>query len=32
MRNVIYWVEKGWDGHITESLVKFINENKGQPQ
>jgi hypothetical protein len=18
--------EKGWDGHITESLVKFINE------
>ena len=20
--------EKGWDGHITESLVKFINEGK----
>jgi len=24
--------EKGWDGHVTNSLVKFINEGKGQPQ
>jgi hypothetical protein len=22
----------GWDGHVKESLVTFINENKGQPQ
>jgi hypothetical protein len=24
--------EKGWDGHITQSLVKFINEGKGMPE
>lgn len=24
--------EKGWDGHVTNSLVKFINEGKGTPQ
>jgi len=24
--------EVGWDGHITNSLVNFINEGKGQPQ
>jgi len=23
--------EVGWDGHITDSLVKFINEGKGLP-
>ena len=24
--------EKGWDGHVTNSLVSFINEGKGNPQ
>lgn len=24
--------EKGWDGHITNSLVAFINEGKGSPK
>jgi hypothetical protein len=24
--------EIGWNGHITMSLVKFINEGKGQPE
>lgn len=24
--------EKGWDGHVTNSLVKFINHGKGNPQ
>jgi hypothetical protein len=24
--------EKGWDGHVTKSLVSFINEGKGMPQ
>ena len=24
--------EKGWDGHVTNSLVKYINEGKGNPQ
>lgn len=24
--------ETGWNGHVKGSLVKFINENKGQPQ
>ena len=24
--------EVGWDGHITMSLVKFINEGKGMPE
>jgi len=24
--------EVGWTGHITESLVKFINEGKGMPE
>jgi hypothetical protein len=24
--------EKGWDGHVTKSLVNFINEGKGMPQ
>lgn len=24
--------ETGWNGHITGSLVKFINEGKGMPQ
>jgi len=24
--------EVGWNGHITESLVCFINDGKGQPQ
>jgi hypothetical protein len=24
--------EVGWNGHVKESLLAFINENKGQPQ
>lgn len=24
--------EEGWNGHITKSLVKFINEGKGMPR
>jgi len=24
--------EQGWDGHITQSLVRFINEGKGMPE
>jgi hypothetical protein len=24
--------EKGWDGHVTNSLLSFINEGKGNPQ
>ncbi|MFT3909085.1 MAG: SRPBCC family protein [Ferruginibacter sp.] len=24
--------EKGWDGHVTSSLVSFINDGKGNPQ
>jgi len=24
--------EAGWTGHVTESLVNFINEGKGMPQ
>jgi hypothetical protein len=24
--------EKGWDGHVTNSLVSFINNGKGMPQ
>jgi hypothetical protein len=24
--------EKGWDGHVTKSLLSFINEGKGNPQ
>ncbi len=24
--------EAGWNGHITDSLVKFINEGKGMPE
>ncbi len=24
--------EVGWNGHVTESLVKFINEGKGKPE
>lgn len=24
--------EKGWDGHVTNSLVKFMNEGVGLPQ
>jgi hypothetical protein len=24
--------EKGWDGHVTNSLLNFINEGKGNPQ
>jgi Activator of Hsp90 ATPase homolog 1-like protein len=24
--------EKGWDGHVTNSLLSFINEGKGMPQ
>jgi hypothetical protein len=24
--------EKGWDGHVTNSLVSFINDGKGMPQ
>ena len=24
--------EKGWDGHVTKSLLTFINEGKGNPQ
>ena len=24
--------ERGWDGHVTNSLVRFINEGKGMPQ
>ena len=24
--------EKGWDGHVKNSLVSFINEGKGMPQ
>ncbi len=24
--------EEGWNGHITNSLVKFINEGKGMPK
>jgi hypothetical protein len=24
--------EKGWDGHVTKSLLGFINEGKGMPQ
>ena len=24
--------EEGWNGHITISLVKFINEGKGMPK
>lgn len=24
--------EKGWDGHVTNSLVSFINDGKGNPQ
>jgi len=24
--------ERGWDGHVTNSLVRFINEGKGIPQ
>jgi len=24
--------EVGWDGHVTNSLVKFINEGKGMPE
>jgi hypothetical protein len=24
--------EKGWDGHVTNSLLSFINEGKGNPK
>jgi len=24
--------EKGWDGHVTNSLLSFINDGKGNPQ
>jgi hypothetical protein len=24
--------EKGWDGHVTKSLVSFMNDGKGNPQ
>jgi len=24
--------EVGWDGHVKNSLVKFINEGKGMPE
>src|SRR5665213_1485281 len=24
--------EQGWTGHVTQSLVKFINEGKGMPE